>query len=77
MNAIISEKGQVTIPKILRDNLGLAPGTVLDFSEEEGRIVARKVVSEDPISAWRGRCALPGGLSVRAYLDISRGNPAP
>ena len=31
MKAIISEKGQVTIPKALRDSLALAPGTALDF----------------------------------------------
>ncbi len=32
MKTTVSEKGQVIIPKALRDKLGLRPGTVLDFS---------------------------------------------
>jgi AbrB family looped-hinge helix DNA binding protein len=43
MKSTVSEKGQVTIPKKLRDRLGLRPGVVLDFEEEKGRLVARKV----------------------------------
>ena len=72
MNAIVSEKGQVTIPKAIRDDLGLVAGTVLDFAEESGRIVARKVVQENPISAWRGKGRLPAGGAVDEYLRILR-----
>ena len=72
MNAIVSEKGQVTIPKALRDDLGLVAGSVLAFSEEDGRIVAKKVVMENPISAWRGRGRLPIGDSVSDYLQLVR-----
>ncbi len=74
MNAILSEKGQVTIPKAIRDELGLVPGSVLDFSEAEGRIIVRKVMAENPISAWRGRGRLPVGGSVIEYLNAVRGN---
>lgn len=73
MNAILSEKGQVTIPKPIRDDLGLETGTVLDFTEEEGRIIVRKVVRQNPISAWRGRGSLPSGRSVTEYLQRTRG----
>lgn len=73
MNAVLSEKGQVTIPKPIRDGLGLVAGSILDFEEEEGRIVVRKVVAENPISAWRGRGRLPVGKSVSDYLQILRG----
>ena len=68
MNAVLSEKGQVTIPKRIRDELGLAPGTVLDFTEDHGRIIVRKVVAENPISAWRGKGRLPAGKSTLDYL---------
>lgn len=45
MNVIVSEKGQVTIPKALRDRLGIRPGQVLEFDEEQGRLVATKVTA--------------------------------
>ena len=31
MNAIVADRGQVTIPKKLRERLGITPRTVLDF----------------------------------------------
>ena len=69
MNAVLSEKGQVTIPKAIRDDLGLVAGSVLDFIEDNGRIIVKKVVAENPISAWRGRGRLPAGKSVMEYLE--------
>ncbi len=54
MKAIVSEKGQVTIPKRLRDRLGIRPGQILDFEEESGRLVARKAVTRDPVDAVYG-----------------------
>ena len=73
MNAILSEKGQVTIPKPIRDDLGLEAGSVLEFTEDEGRIIVRKILEENPISAWRGRGVLPAGRSVTEYLNLTRG----
>jgi AbrB family looped-hinge helix DNA binding protein len=54
MKAIVSEKGQITIPKPLRDRLGIRPGQVLDFAEERGRLVATKAVPENPVGAVYG-----------------------
>lgn len=73
MNAVLSEKGQVTIPKAIRDGLGLQAGTLLDFQEKDGCIVVRKIIEENPISAWRGRGRLCIGESVDDYLRIVRG----
>jgi AbrB family looped-hinge helix DNA binding protein len=73
MKAILSEKGQVTIPKAIREDLGLEAGAVLEFTEDEGRILVRKVVQENPISSWRGRGVLPVGRSVTEYLNLTRG----
>ena len=72
MKAVLSEKGQVTIPKKIRMEYGLEPGTVLDFVEEEGAILVRKVVPTDPIRAWRGRGKVPGKMGVDEYLMRSR-----
>jgi len=46
--SVVSEKGQVTIPKRLRDRLGIRPGQVLDFHEERGRLVANKAGATRP-----------------------------
>jgi antitoxin PrlF len=55
MKAVVSEKGQVTIPKRLRERLGIRPGQVLDFDEEAGRLVATKAAPEqDPVAAVYG-----------------------
>jgi looped-hinge helix DNA binding domain, AbrB family len=54
MKATVSEKGQVTIPKKLRERLGVKAGDVLEFEEEAGRLVARKALPVDPIEAVRG-----------------------
>jgi len=74
MNAVVSEKGQVTIPKAIRDDLGLSPGSLLHFSENRGRIIVTKVPQENSISAWRGKGSLPAGTTVNEYLQIIRGD---
>jgi antitoxin PrlF len=74
MKTTVSEKGQVTIPKRLRERLGLRAGTVLDFEEADGRLVARKLVPADHLDGLVGILDLPGG--VDAYIDETRG-PGP
>ena len=54
MKARVAERGQVTIPKRLRDRLGVKPGTVLEFSEEHGRLIAVKTGGIDPVSEVYG-----------------------
>ncbi len=54
MKATIGERGQVTIPKAIRDRLGLSSGMVLEIHEENGVIMAEKVSAEDPVSKVRG-----------------------
>lgn len=73
MKTTVSEKGQITIPKALRDKLGIRPGTVLDFEADRGRLIASKRTGVDVIRKWRGRGKLPGGITVDAYLKRSRG----
>lgn len=52
--AVVSEKGQVTIPKRLRDRLGIRPGQVLDFAEDRGKLVATKANASDPVASVFG-----------------------
>jgi len=59
MDAILSEKGQVTIPKRLRDSLGLKPGVTLNFTEEEGRLVARKWLRTTHLESGKAKDSFP------------------
>ena len=73
MKTTVSEKGQITIPKAIRDKLGLRPGTVLDFEAKEGRLIGVKREQDDRISRWLGKGSLPAGLAVDGYLQRVRG----
>jgi AbrB family looped-hinge helix DNA binding protein len=55
LKAKVAERGQVTIPKALRERLGIRPGTVLEFSEEQGRLVAVKEDALDSVDRVYGR----------------------
>lgn len=70
--ATVSEKGQVTIPKRLRTKLGLAPGTVLEFEERHGKLVASRAVVEDPIRVLVG-LGEKRGVDVDHWLAAARG----
>jgi len=54
MKIIDSENGQVTIPKKLRERLGIKNKTVLEFHEENGRLIAEKAVMDDPVTKVTG-----------------------
>jgi AbrB family looped-hinge helix DNA binding protein len=61
MKTRVSERGQITVPKAVRERLGLRPGDELDVAEENGRLVARKVSADDPVASVYGTISLPGG----------------
>ena len=72
MKAKLTSKGQVTVPKSCRDQLGLKTGALLDFEVVDGVLIVRKVQTEDVFHKWRGRGKLPEGLSVDDYLAAVR-----
>ncbi len=53
-NAIVTERGQVTIPGEIRRRLGIMPGTNLRFRAEGGKLVAVKETASDPVSRVYG-----------------------
>jgi AbrB family looped-hinge helix DNA binding protein len=59
MKARVSEKGQVTIPKQLRDQLEIRAGDEVDLRVEEGRLIATKVADLDPVDSVYGSLKLP------------------
>ena len=72
MKAVIAERGQVTIPKKLRERLGMKPGTTLEFSEERGRLVAVKIAPADPVARVYG--CLGKKFDTDAFMAEIRGD---
>ena len=72
MEATVAERGQITLPKAVRDALGLTKGTKLKVELEGGRIVLRKDV-DDALSRLRGRFKLPAGVSTDDVMQSLRG----
>ncbi|HXA54907.1 MAG TPA: AbrB/MazE/SpoVT family DNA-binding domain-containing protein [Solirubrobacteraceae bacterium] len=73
MLSTVSEKGQITVPKRLRDRLGIRAGDQLELNEEDGRLVARKALASDPVTAVYG--ILDIGESTDERLRALRGEP--
>jgi AbrB family looped-hinge helix DNA binding protein len=75
MASRLTSKGQVTIPKPVRDLLGIAPGDAVDFElARDGRIVLVKVDGRPSVSrfeALRGRAG--AGLSTDEIMTLTRG----
>jgi AbrB family looped-hinge helix DNA binding protein len=72
MEATVAERGQITLPKAVRDALGLVKGTQLKVELDGGRIILRKNV-DDAISRLRGRFKLPSGVSTDDVMRELRG----
>ncbi len=79
MSTTVTTKGQVTIPKQLRDYLGLEPGSRVDFAwTADGQVVIRPVKPEKKskkkpsrFDALRGTVKL--GMSTDEYMNLIRG----
>jgi AbrB family looped-hinge helix DNA binding protein len=74
MKALVTSKGQVTIPKELREKFGIEPGTQVDFSATEDGIRVRKVVDRSKPLRVLGRLKKElAGRTVPQLLDELRG----
>ncbi len=52
----IGERGQVTIPKDLREKFGLKPETEVEFQVVNNSILLRKKPRKLALARWKGRC---------------------
>ncbi len=52
--AKLTTKRQITVPKTVRDELGLRAGDEIDFVKENGSFVLRKRITDNPFEKWRG-----------------------
>lgn len=72
----VTEKGQVTIPKALRDELGIGAGTEVSFEREGDAVLVRKVSDRTRgravVERLRGRGDVR--LSTDEILAMTRGD---
>jgi AbrB family looped-hinge helix DNA binding protein len=74
MATTVTAKGQVTIPKAVRDLLGIVPGSQVDFvSTAEGDIVLTRTDQERPTSRFqRLRGHAGAGLDTDTIMALTR-----
>lgn len=73
----VGQRGQVTIPKKLRERFGLGPRTEVEFSVVKNLVVLRKKPKKLGLKKWKGRCresfAELGYSSVDEFMEDVRG----
>lgn len=78
MPTTVTSKGQVTIPKPVRDLLGIAPGSAVEFRlDQDGRVVLSRAgagAGRRPRSRFaRLRGAAGAGMSTDQIMALTRG----
>ena len=71
--ARLTSKGQITIPKGVRDRLGLRPGDELEFVEDELGFRLQKRVSASPFEKYRGYLKELAGCDPAQLVEEMRG----
>lgn len=61
MKSVVSERGQMVIPKKFRDRLGLRAGQEVECLEEKGRLVVLKAASKQGVDEVYGVLAVDRG----------------
>ncbi len=74
ITAKVTSKGQVTIPKKVREKLGVHPGEAVGFEEKGDLLVIRKVVTKSPFDKWMGRLKHLKGLRSDDLVKEARGH---
>lgn len=66
----IGERGQVTIPKKIREQFRLTPETEVEFHVAAGSIILKKTPKKLNLAKWKGRCA--GAFTKLGYSSVDR-----
>ena len=77
MGMLVTSKGQVTIPKKVRDYLGITPGTSVEFDlGRDGEVVVHKTGGKrrrKPGRFSRLKGLATGGMSTDEIMALTRG----
>jgi AbrB family looped-hinge helix DNA binding protein len=69
----ITSKGQVTIPKDVRDRLGLRPGDEIEFVDDRRGYRVQKRVPASPFKKYRGYLKGLAGRDPDEIVESARG----
>ena len=69
----ITTKGQVTIPKDVRQRLGLRPGDEIEFVEDRSGFRVQKRLPASPFKKYRGYLKGLAGRDPDELVDQMRG----
>ena len=73
VTAKVTSKGQITIPKEIREKLGISPGEEIGFVERRGVFFIRKPMKRSPFEKWMGRLTdLKGSESDKIINNLRR-----
>jgi antitoxin PrlF len=75
MATTVTAKGQVTIPKAVRDLLGITPGSKVDFHRApDGSVILTRADAKQPDSRFQRLRGHAGkGLGTDAIMAMTRG----
>lgn len=73
ITARVTSKGQITIPKKIRDKLGIGPGEDLGFNEKDGVFYIKKTLKKSPFDKWMGRLKNLKGSKPDNIIEDLRG----
>ena len=77
IEATLAERGQVVIPKAVRDRMGLTPGAKLNFVvDDNGNVTLRRPLIPANFQKWVGTFESKG-LSTDEIMEELRGRPFP
>jgi AbrB family looped-hinge helix DNA binding protein len=76
MTTTVTAKGQVTIPKAVRELLGIVPGSEVDFHRTaDGSVVLTRADRKQPTSRFQKLRGHAGqGLNTDAIMALTRGD---
>ena len=69
----VTSKGQVTIPKDVRERLGLRPGDEIEFVEDRSGFRVQKLVPASPFKKYRGYLKHLAGRDSDELVESARG----
>lgn len=69
----LTSKGQLTVPKEVRDKLGVQPGEYLSFEEKNGIFYVKKSLKKSPFDKWVGMLKTRKTQKTDAIIKDLRG----